>query len=266
MKRLLRRTFRVFICLLTLCSLFIAFLLNPQVSYARVRHYGNISVYSKQVCPEKFNSVLDKATALVQQSELYTASFHFDVFLNDGSFFPAIPKHLLGNAFAWGYYNNVVLNGENDSALKYIRYNGSERLLARTIAHEMIHCLEASHFGLFHSKPLKNIPNWKWEGYPEYISYRSSLFNEDSLLIANLFVLDSLKNEKRNLAEVNTDEGKSITGFDYFCWWLMIKYCMDIKKMSFIQIMSDDIKYDTVYNEMMEWYKTHHSISPPSGP
>src|SRR5580765_6527932 len=102
MKRLLRWTFRAFVCLLVLVSSFIAFLLNPQVAYARVRHYNNISIYSKRVCPEKFNHVLEKATELIKQSELYKPSFHFDVFLNDGSFFPTIPKHLFGNAFAWG--------------------------------------------------------------------------------------------------------------------------------------------------------------------
>ena len=157
--------------------------------------------------------------------------------------------------------------GSNDSSLQFIRLNGHQRQLARTIAHEMMHCLEASHFGVMGSRPFKNIPLWKWEGYPEYIAYRSYRLNEDSLLLINLALLDSLKNETYYPVEVSTDEGKSFTGLDYFRWWLMIKYCMDIKGMSLIQIMKDDVQSDKVYAGMMNSYRNnHHSFSPPSGP
>jgi hypothetical protein len=226
--------------------------------YARTRTYENISVYSNNICPLAFNKVLEKATSLITQSELYDSTFHFDVFLNDGSSFPFFPKKIFGDAFAWGYYNNVVLNGVNDSSFTFMKLNGYNRQLARTIAHEMMHCLEAKRFGLTGSRPLKNIPNWKWEGYPEFIAYRSSLYKEDSLLIANLALLDSLKDQPLYVAMVNTDEGMSVAGMDYFRWWLMIKYCMDVKKMTFIQIMKDEVKYDDVYREMMEWHRSVH--------
>src|SRR5689334_8656536 len=103
MKRLLRRMFRLFICVLILFSLLVAFLLKRQVLYAGVKRYEKISVYSDRSCSEHFDRVLDKATDLIKRSELYTPSFHFDVFLNDGSSFPAVPTHLFGDAFAWGY-------------------------------------------------------------------------------------------------------------------------------------------------------------------
>src|SRR4051812_36826322 len=104
MKRLLRRMFRIFICVLVLCSLFIAFLLNPQVAYGRVKRYDKVAVYSNKGCPEHFDVVLNKAMDLIKRSELYKPSFNFHVFLNDGSFFPTVPTHLFGDAFAWGYY------------------------------------------------------------------------------------------------------------------------------------------------------------------
>ncbi|MES1222855.1 MAG: hypothetical protein ABUT20_45605 [Bacteroidota bacterium] len=267
MKRLVRRIFRVFLVLLVLAGLLIIFIMKPQLLYARERAYKTVYIYSNNISPAGFDSVLNKSIELISHSEIYDSLFRFDLFLNDGSSFPAIPKKLLGDAFAWGYHNNVVLNGKTDPSLQFIHYNGYQRQLARTIAHEMIHCLEANRFGLFGSRPLKKIPHWKWEGYPEYIAYRSSLYNEDSMFISNLKLLHSLKNETYCPVEVNTDEGKSIAGLDYFRWWLMIKYCLDIKKMTFIQIMKEEISDDSVYKEMMRWYADYRkSFSPPSGP
>ncbi|MES1216885.1 MAG: hypothetical protein ABUT20_15320, partial [Bacteroidota bacterium] len=206
----------------------------------------------KSAAPE-FNKVIDHAIALIKHSELYDSSFHFDIFINDGSSFPGVLKKVFGDAFAWGYYNNVVLAGSNDDSLQFMQLYGRQRQLSRTIAHEMMHCLEAKRFGLFGSRPLKNIPYWKWEGYPEYIGYRSSLYDEHLILLKNLATLDSLKNETYAPVEVDTDEGKSIAGLDYFRWWLMIKYCIDVKKMSFVEIMKDEVQYDNILAEMMDW-------------
>ena len=267
MKRSFRLLFRFFLLLLVLFISFIVFVLNPQVLYARERHYRQTTIYSANTSPPAFNKVLDKATELIRPSELYDSSFHFDVFMNDGASFTPVLKKVLGDAFAWGYHNNVVLNGENNAALEFIHLNGHQRHLARTIAHEMIHCLQANHFGLFHSRPLKNVPYWKWEGYPEYICYRSTGLKEDSILISNLAIMDSLKNATYAPVDINIEEGKSFAGLDYFRWWLMVKYCMDINGMTFAEILKDDVKYDTVYKEMMDWYyKNHKRASPPAGP
>jgi hypothetical protein len=267
MKRLFRWIFRAFLILLVLAVLLIIFILNPQVLYAHEMNYKNTTVYSEQPYPSDFNHELNQSLQLISYSELYDSSFRFDVFLNDGSSFPSVPTQIWGDAFAWGYHNNVVLNGTSDSSFGFIYRNGYKRRLSRTIAHEMIHCLEAKRFGLFGSRPFKNIPYWKWEGYPEYIAYWSSLYNEDSLLMCNLRRLDSLKNETYAPVEVDTEEGKSFAGLDYFRWWLMIKYCIDIKKMSFKNIMKDEVKYDAVYSEMMSWYAGHRSsFSPPQAP
>jgi hypothetical protein len=267
MKRLFRWIFRAFLILFTIAVLLILFILNPQLLYANKKTYKTVTVYSKHLCPENFRNELNKSIELISHSELYDSAFHFDVFMNDGSSFPAVPKLILGDAFAWGYHNNVVLNGQSDSSLQYIYLNGYKRQLSRTIAHEMIHCLEANRFGLFGSRPLKKIPYWKWEGYPEYIAYRSLVYNEDSLFMVNLNRLDSLKNETYAPVEVDTDDGKSFAGLDYFRWCLMIKYCVDIKKMSFAEIMKEKVEYNSVYSEMMTWYAGHKSsFSPPHTP
>lgn len=268
MKGLFRWMFRMFIVGAAIAGLLIVFMLNPQILYAHTKTYKSISIFSKYQCPGRFNAIIDQSLDLISYSELYDSSFRFRLFLNDGSAFPTVPKTILGNAFAWGYSNNIVLNGTTDSSFGFISLNGYKRQLARTIAHEMMHCLQANRFGIFGSRPLKNIPYWKWEGYPEYISYRSSVhYNEDSLLIVNLGRLDSFKNHSYAPVEVDTDEGKSFAGLDYFRWWLMVKYCIDIKKMSFADMLKNEVGYEAIYTEMINWYANHrYSFSPPSGP
>ena len=267
MKRLFRRLFRSILALIVLFLLFILFILHPQALYAGKRQYKNVTIYSATHYSTAFNDVIDHALTLIRQSELYDSSFHFDVFINDGSSFPRVLKAILGDAFAWGYHHNVVLAGQNDDSLQFIKLNGHYRQLSRTVAHEMIHCLQANRFGIFGSRPVKNIPQWKWEGYPEYVSYLSTKHPEDSILLQNLPLLDSLKNETHYPVEIETDEGKSFAGLDYFRWWLMIKYCVDIKGMHFTDIMEEEVQFNTIYDEMMNWYwNDQGALSPPGGP
>jgi hypothetical protein len=253
-KRLFKIIFRSLFLFMFFAGGFVALMLNPQLLYAKKTSYKQATVYYQHLYPASFNYSLDQALLLVKKSELYDSSFRYHIFLNDGTSVSPILKKLLGDAFAWGYYNNVVLSGTMDATNQFIQLNGGQRHLARTLAHEMIHDLQAHRFGLFHSRPLKNVPLWKWEGYPEYIAYRSSAKDEKKILLDNIGRLVNLRENSWSPVEIDIDEGKSFAGLDYFRWWLMIKYLVDIKHMSYKCILEEDIKYDAVLAGMRSWY------------
>ena len=266
MKKILRYFLRTFLILLLMLGLLIVFMLNPQIVYAKKHSYKQLTIYSKYKYPTAYDMVLDKSLELVKQSELYKPDFKLDIFLNDGNGASVkfVLKKLFGNAFAWGYHNNVILNGVTDESLKWITLNGYNRNLARTIAHEMIHCYEVNKLGLFHSRPFANIPVWKWEGYPEYICYKSSIRGEKEILTDAIkkYLLDKDKSEFSR-AMVDTDEGESFAGQDYYRFWILVKYLFDIKKINFDELIKESVKEDSVYEQMMQWYKNEQDHSLP---
>lgn len=254
MKKFYILFWRVIACVIIFLGSFIVLMLNPQVLYANATHYRQVTIYSQKKLDKSFNKVIDHALLLVQHSELYDKNFSIDVFINDGSIFTRIIKFIYGNAYGYGYHNNAILNGSIDSALQFIHLNGYKRQLSRTIAHEMIHCYQYNRYGLFGSRPLKNLPIWKWEGYPEYVSNNSALKNERTILIENIKRLNEYEEENGlEWVEVDLDEGKSYIGTN-FRNWLMVKYMMEVKKTKLHDLMSDEIMYKGVYDEMLEWY------------
>jgi hypothetical protein len=249
--------------LLLMLGLLIIFMLNPQIVYAKKHSYRQLNVYSKYKYPIGYDKVLDEAIQLVQQSEVYKPNMTLDIFLNDGNGASVkfVMKKAFGNAFAWGYHNNVILNGVTGDSLKWITLNGFNRNLARTIAHEMIHCYEVNKLGLFHSRPFAKIPVWKWEGYPEYISYRSSIRDEKKVLIDAIQKYNLNKdNNDFSWAMVNTDEGESFAGKDYYRYWILVKYLCDIRKFSFDELIKTSLTEEKVYDEMMQWFKNQPEL------
>lgn len=230
-------------------------MLNPQIMYANKHEYKGITIYSEHSYDTAYNKVIDKALALVKESELYDSTFHLNIFLNDGSRFPKLIKGLYGDAYAWGYHNNIILNGTPDETFQWIMLNGYNRQMARTVAHEMIHCYQYNALGLFHSRPLKNIPIWKWEGYAEYVCYKSSKKDERTMLLDNIKRLLTYQNENYQYAETIVDEGPTFLGTSYLKFWLMVKYLIDVKGLTFRQLLDRNISEAKTFEEMKKWAK-----------
>ncbi|MBI2730187.1 MAG: hypothetical protein HYX40_05450 [Sphingobacteriales bacterium] len=252
-KRLLIPFFRIFFFFTLMLSGLVCFMLNPQVLFASGYKYGQLHIYASPKYNGGQNDRFDKAISLIRKSELYHSSFQIDVFLNGAKPVNFLLTHTMGDAYAWGYYNNVVINGAIDERFEWNHLRKYQRHFSRTLAHEMIHCLQSDQLGPLHSRPLKKIPIWKWEGYPEYISYLSAVKNEKQVLIENIRRFAAFKKSGKTWIEVEIDEGKSYTSIDYMKAWLMIKYLLDIKGMTYRQILKDEIKEETVFNEMINW-------------
>ena len=84
--------------------------------------------------------------------------------------YPSLIEMIQGQAFAWGFYNKVVLNGKLNCKENCVELNGYKWNLIQLIAHEETHCLQFHKFGIWKSNPVASNPKWKWEGYAEYVA------------------------------------------------------------------------------------------------
>ncbi|MDX2249844.1 MAG: hypothetical protein SF052_23875 [Bacteroidia bacterium] len=124
--------------------------------------------------------------------------------------------------------------------------------MTQLLSHEMMHCLQFDKLGLVKSNPIADIPNWKWEGYAEYVSRQNT--NQKNL-IKNI---DRLQQADKNSWEV-AFEDNTIAPREYYCYWILVQYCLAVKKMSYLQLLTETISEQSIKQEMMKWYQENKS-------
>lgn len=237
-----------------MCSgILVGLVLNPTLLYAKKTTYRNFTIYHNLPLDEHFTSRLDNAAELVKGSELYDENLTLDICLNDGSLYPRLMEALRGPAFGWGFYDKVVLMGTANYKDNSIELNGYKWNLTQLMAHEVTHCLQFHWFGLWKSNPIANHPNWKWEGYPEYVARR----NTDQLNLT--------QNLQRRLTQESPDNNawaihysdSTIAPRHYDNARLMVQYCLDIKKMTYEALLKDTTHEQTITSQMLNWFAKH---------
>jgi hypothetical protein len=248
MKRQIKKwTIRLTATALLIAGLLLIIILNPILTYAKKTTHNNYTVFHNKTLDPTLLNKLDQATELLKASEFYNPKLHLEICLNDGSKYPKLIQTLRGQAFAWGFYDKVVMQGTANFKDNYVELNGYKWNLTQLLAHEMTHCLQFDNLGLWKSKPFASIPNWKWEGYAEYVSRQ----NTDQK--------DLSKNIERLIATNEKYWGikfadSTIAPREYYDNWTLIQYCMAIKKMTYKQILADTTSEQIVRQEMMSWF------------
>lgn len=113
----------------------------------------------------------------------------------------------------------------------------------------MTHCLQFDKLRFWKSKPIANIPNWKWEGYAEYVC-RQNTDQENLSKNIERFIATDEKYWEIKFAD------STIAPREYYDYWTLVQYCMDIKKMTYKQILADRTSEQIVRQEMMSWYNS----------
>ena len=251
LKRSITKWSRRVIATLFICGvLLLLIVLNPLLSYANKTEHNEFAVFHNKPLTTGFSSSLDAATALIRKSELYTVGFKIDICLNDGSYYPSIIKKIKGDAFAFGFYNKVVLAGKEDSLTGTMELNGYRWNLDQLLAHEIMHCFQYKNLGFWDSNPVAGIAEWKWEGYPEYIARQNA---DQSDLKKNIDkLIETEKTEHNGWISFPDGSGTVIT---YYKNWLLVQYCFNIRKMNWKQLLDEHIKEELINKEMMNWYQ-----------
>jgi len=226
----------------------IAIVLNPNWAYANKTSYKNYDVYHNKPLDPGWLDKLDEATELIKTSELYNPDLRLDICLNDGAFYPSVIKTIQGQAFAWGFYDKVVFHARTEKNYAHVELNGYTWNLTQLLAHEMVHCLQFDRFGPWKSKPIANIPNWKWEGYAEYISRKN---DDQKNLVQNI---SRLYQTNEDAWAILFNDG-TIAPREYYSYWMLVQYCIDIKKMGYDEILDDNITEEILGREMTDWYQ-----------
>ena len=120
------------------------------------------------------------------------------------------------------------------------------------IAHEIIHCLQANRNGILKFNPFKHPEFWKLEGYPEYISKQKELTDKNYSLTGDI---ERYLDMERNAAGswILSGEGGCEVPDYYYKGKLMMEYLIDIRRLSYDQVLKDTSSEKIIFQEMINW-------------
>ena len=154
------------------------------LAFPHVERFGNTTVYSVAPIPDVMAERINRADALLAQSPLAEPGLRRTLVLTDGGW--------RWRVLAAGYWNVIALRRPFSSMLLFNRADvaadrvrngapmGGERTLSGTIAHESVHLLTARRYGEIR---LARMPEWKREGYADYVAQETSIGAEDEARI-----------------------------------------------------------------------------------
>jgi hypothetical protein len=245
--------FRLMVTGLFLFGLLVTFMLTPILLYANKTTIRNYSIYHNKQLSKDFLQRLEQSNIIIKSSELYDPNLKIDVCLKDGSRYPGLIKFVMGKDLISSFYNKIILTGDTvNYSDNYIQLDGHKWNLTQMLAHAQVHCLEFNKYGLWQSNPIAKHPAWKWEGYPDYVAKQNS---DQVNLQNNIERLLQIESTTNNGWMKFADSTETLISFDEYR--LLIQYCIEIKKMTFVELMKDTTGENTVRQQMINWYNKH---------
>lgn len=230
--------------------------LFPQQLFANKLIYKEFTVYSNNKIDNNIKIILDNAISLVQKSELYNSSYKYNIILCYNSFNNKIDDQIFGNGpAAKTTLNDVKIKVRIDpkNNLAFITFHKAcDANLTELIAHEMTHCLQYEKYGILKFNPFKHPELWKIEGYPEYISKQTELSRKDYSFTSDIDRYVTLESKATGIWISSQEGGCEVPNY-YYKGKLMTEYLIDIRHLSYDQILKDTASENTVYQDMIQW-------------
>lgn len=223
--------------LVTLVVGYILLLSFPQVLFAHQMSYGNVTVYSREPVDQNIDAVLHKAEARLATSEINSQELRPKIFLTNGfRLYSFLSLYIGGNSFGKGYpllpTSNIFINKTdlaNDLVLRKAPAH-YERSLSGVIAHEITHLLIRNRYGYWRNFTM---PAWKKEGYAEYVAGGSTLPYETGV----------------KMWKANPKDG---TGYQYFKYYMLVKYLLEHDKLSVDDLFSRDFDVPALEAQVLQ--------------
>jgi hypothetical protein len=227
----------------------VVLLLHPGALYAHQTLTRQYTIYHNQPLDPALLPRLALAQHLVQASGVFDKDLRLEVCLNDGSWYPRLVQAIWSPAFAWSFSNKVVLNGEANAPANRLTFRTYGWNLTALLAHEMTHGYQVHHLGLWRSNPLAGYPAWKWEGYAEYVARRPGSLQ---VLREHLARLQEAEQAEPARWDLRLGDGSS-TSREYFTYSVLTAYCLDVKHLSFQQLLQDTTSQQATRQQLVAW-------------
>jgi len=213
---------------------FIVFVFFPNLTIFRNHiNYKQFSVFADDNINENIFNILDHVYQQISSSEIYDNSLKYKIFISSNFKNYQLFCPNLKSAFAATYpiINNIFVSKtdiENDLVFRDATED-DQRSLTSVISHEVTHKLIEKAIG---SKANKKLPDWKKEGYCEYIS------GEEYLDI------------RAAVNKIYTNANSFSPKFNYLKYRTLVSYLLDIKEISFKELIETEFDMNLLQEEI----------------
>jgi hypothetical protein len=244
--------FRAAVTLAFCIGLLITFVFNPSLLYGKATMHKNFVIYHNNELNEELTELIAVSFSKLQGHELFDEEIEISICLNDGSLYPALIQELMGPDVIRSFANKTVIHAdildvENDKMI--LSSWGNETFKAsQWFTHSFTHCLQYKKYGFFGSNPIAGYDEWKWEGYSEYTSFGTHY--DLNTLLKKYF-------EQTDGNWVEMEDG-SKTLKRHLQYLTMVKYCIEIRQMTYDDILRSTDSPEQVFSEVIQMSDGKH--------
>lgn len=198
------------------------------------------------------SKLLEKIDQRLKACELYDDKLEHNIYIFSseskfkfysnvaGSGYPAQGFNM--HAFNKIYISNSFIEqvkSDRKAANKLVPYSAMEGSVEEIICHEIIHSFVYNRLG---RKKASSLPTWKQEGYAEYAANILPKQNDTTY---------DLKKRVELYRDTEFWEGNKFV-FEYYEAEILVEFLIDIKKITFDLLMSDNYTYELAIKELNE--------------
>ena len=223
--------------LYSIAAAYLLLLCFPQPLFAHQVTYRNFMVHAREPIDSDIIAVLDRAESRLAASPINDHAVKPRIFLaNSTRLYASFSLHLGASSFGKGYAAlptaNVFINRHDlaqDLVFRDAPANNA-RSLSGVIAHETTHLLIRNRVGYWRNLTM---PDWKKEGYAEYVAGGSTLSHETGV----------------KMWKARPDDP---TGYRYFKYFMMVKYLLEHEKRSVDDLFTRDFDVDALAAKILQ--------------
>jgi hypothetical protein len=236
----------VVVAIILLC---LGVLTTPGLFMPEDKQYGAITVHSEVSIGYEIDSIMTEIFTRLEAVPIYDPNRKINLSLcstqDKFSFFARFTlreNRIMGFCLFGNAYVNMdfikELAVKTGGQPKYLTREGS---VVHVATHELMHQYLTDSYGEIASRSL---PYWKTEGYCEYGVNQFAAPKDSGYSIperVDIYLDDSQWNPTANIHR------------PHYIWGLMMEYLINVRGMSFKQVMDDSITIDAAYQNMMVW-------------
>lgn len=219
--------------------LLIGFILNPSLSYAHQSEIEGINVFHDDPLSPEISQIIRESNRFLISSPLDNPT-NSQLCLNEG-IYPKVIQALMGPDVIRAFRNINVVLGERTEGNR-LKSRSHSFGFTQFLAHARVHNQQYAHHGFWDANPLGGHPEWKWEGFADYVVLG------DTYSLKEIWdAYKSYPNDPYIFVELEEGAGSLKLHIRYL---LLVKYCLDEKNMQYQSFMDNALKEEVLWQEL----------------